>query len=165
MLDFGGNRDGKPLFRVVWGANHIVIPGQKDSVYTPDRWHMEKYHQGRYEHVYKFGQCQHMLPGDKAWCNKCWISGGEYVDITTHFFLVERAMHLFLLSEGLQNTALQKNALMEREAQKKSEQSQMVSQIVGATEVPKVKRSKQVNLKRRIRKDSFVPGFRQIHPN
>ena len=161
VSSFGGNRDGKPLFRLVWGGNHISLDGE--IPYTLNRWHLEKYHQGKYEHVYGFGQCTHMRPGQTQWCKKCFLSGGEYLDISTHYIIVERAMKLLLMCEGLQNSALQKNALMEREKKQAEETSENIVSRLAEKEPRSVKRSKSVNLKRRIRQSEFVPGFQQIN--
>ena len=166
ITTMGGTRDDKPLYRVVWGGNRWV-PGPDGLTlihpYSVNHWHLEKWHKGQYEHCYRFGQCKHMLPGDKEWCNRCKLSGGDFVDVTNNFSLIQRAIRLFILSENMQNSSLQKNALMERERKAKQEQAERIENIVGAKAIPSVKRSKDVRIKHSANEIFGNEGFKQIN--
>jgi hypothetical protein len=117
LLKLGGKTDaGEPIYRIIWGAANIFRDGEPESRYDPTRWHLEKWVAGRYEHAYKFGTCPHMKRGETQWCKACFISGGEYLDVQTHFKVVERVMREFVLTEQLQKSSIDKGAKMERDA-------------------------------------------------
>jgi hypothetical protein len=117
ILKVGGKYfDDRPNFRIVWGASKVTTPEDVTSYYDPERWHLEKIVEGRYQHAYKFGYCPHMKPGDKQWCNACFLSGGETFELGSHFRIIERVIQQFVLTERFQKASIDKGARLEREA-------------------------------------------------
>ena len=117
LLKLGGKNDaGDPIYRLVWGASKVMRPDDPESRYDVNRWHLEKWVQGRYEHAYKFGYCPHLKRGETKWCNACFISGGEYFELESHFQIVERCVRMLVMTENLQKSSADKGAKMERDA-------------------------------------------------
>lgn len=108
--------DGRPNYRIVWGASKLTTPEDVTDFYDPERWHLEKIVEGRYQHAYKFGYCPHMKKGETKWCNPCFISGGESFDLGSHFPIIERVIVMFVRTEQLQRSSADKGARMERDA-------------------------------------------------
>jgi len=115
ILKMGGkNPLGGPLYRIVWGASKVLSPGEDH--YDPERWHLEKWSEGAYHHAYRFGYCPHMKEGETKWCKACYLSGGEVFALDTHFQIIERVVSMFVQTERLQKSSLDKGAKMERDA-------------------------------------------------
>lgn len=157
----GGAVDGKPRFRVIWGGNRIEIIGDRplnpyiaerpDTTTLPSRsmqrWHLEKLHEGVYEHVWQFGYCPH-VPRNKQWCKKCYLNGGEFIDPTNNFALVQRVIQVFIESERQQDKGAQRRALMEREKAKQDAQGELIRETVREAAPSSIPRS-------------FAPSFKQ----
>lgn len=133
----------KPNFRLIWGGDRFTFNGNKELVhaYNPEHWHMERFFQGEYEHVWDFSDCLHRTETKQNWCKSCMLEGGTYIDATENFELVERIIRLFQLSDMMQNKALQKNALMGRETDKLRRQGEQVYDAMEDARPRTVKRS------------------------
>lgn len=135
----GGMENGQPRFRVIWGGDRIRFT-EEGVIYHPyqvNRWHVEKLHQGEYEHSYTLARCSHME--NFRWCNGCFKSGGEFLPLT--LAVVEMAIRLVLKAEGLQSAALQKAALIEREEKKKKAADAAMKGVFAEAFPREVKRS------------------------
>jgi hypothetical protein len=122
ILKSGGKTQcGKPMYRLMWGASKVADPRDITSDYDATRWHLEKWVEGHYQHAYKFGYCPHMKPGEVKWCNPCYLSGGETFDLGSHYRIIERVVQMFVLTERLQKSSIEKGAKMERDALLKRE--------------------------------------------
>lgn len=130
--------NGKPRFRVIWGANRTrsTDDGIIYFPYEKNRWHLEKLLKGEYEHSYKFAQCPHSRG---RWCNVCFKTGGEFLPLT--LAVVETAIRLILKAENLQNAALQKAALVEREQKKIAEHNEEIAAVIADARPREVRRS------------------------
>lgn len=142
----GGMKDGKPQFRVVWGADRFILSSDNVLInpYQKNRWHVEKLYQGEYEHCYTLAECPHRNLRDQKWCKQCFASGGEFLQL--ELGIVERVIRLIMISETLQNKALQQSALMEREHKKLEENAEKVYDAVLEAAPLTVPRSYEPNL-------------------
>lgn len=122
LLKLGGRTEGGlPVYRLIWGASKVITPDDVTSYYKPDRWHLEKWHEGNYQHCYTYGYCPHMKAGDTRWCNPCWLSGGEFIGPESHWRIFERAVRMLVMTEQFQKSSADKGARMERDALMKRE--------------------------------------------
>jgi len=112
----GKSPAGGPMYRIVWGASKVTTPQDVTDHYEPNRWHLEKWVEGHYQHAYKFGYCPHMKEGEKRWCKSCMISGGEVFPLETHFPIIEKVLVMFVRTEQLQRSSADRGAKMERDA-------------------------------------------------
>lgn len=160
----GGHTNGRPNYRLIWGNQRIEIyddvPTNPYEANSPDsttkksiaaeRWHLEKLHQGIYEHVWQFGYCPHTLK-DGKWCKTCQLNGGAFLDPITNTAFIWRIISLLILSEQQRDKALQKSALMGREEAKKEAERELIREVVHEATPRTIKRS-------------FDPSFRKIAP-
>lgn len=116
LRDGGKAQDGKPMYRLVWGASKVAHPLDITSDYDPNRWHLEKWIEGHYQHAYRFGYCPHISRGETKWCKACYLSGGETFDLGSHYRIVQRVVQMFVLTERMQKSSIDKGAKMERDA-------------------------------------------------
>lgn len=172
----GGYTDGRPIYRLIWGGCRIELMHDKlVNPYTPDhsdastrkslaidRWHLEKLYEGTYEHCYQFGKCPHVTAKSPKWCKDCTLSGGDYVDIPNNFALLERVLHLFVMSEQQRDKVLQHNALMNREKAKEEEGNRLIREAVAAAAPGTIKRSYQPNFKLPAKKILGRSKFKQL---
>lgn len=124
----GGVEQGKPRFRVIWGGNRWRLGSDGLTLERPyrlDLWHIEKLHEGEYEHCYRLGECpypRHRRTKNDRWCKECMLNGGERIEAGEALSLIERVIRLMLKTEELQRTtrfaAQQREALSERENKK-----------------------------------------------
>jgi hypothetical protein len=124
ILKLGGKTgSGLPLYRLMWGASKVAHPLDITSDYDPNRWHLEKHVEGHYQHAYKFGYCPHVTRGETKWCKACYLSGGETFELGSHYQIIERVIQMFVLTERLQKSSVDKGAKMERDALLEREQA------------------------------------------
>lgn len=124
----GGMESGQPRFRVIWGGNRWTVAPDGITLVRPyrvDMWHLEKFHEGEYEHCYRLGECPspgHRKSEKDPWCRKCFLDGGVPIDAGHSLALIETAIRLLLRTEELQRTTRfafqQREALFTREATK-----------------------------------------------
>lgn len=171
----GGNADGRPNYRLIWGANRIEIydgvPTNPYEANSPDsttkrskainRWHLEKLYQGNYEHVWQFGYCPHTVRGGK-WCNPCMLNGGDFLDPINNTAFIWRVISLLVQSEQMQNSALQKAALMQREKDKETAQSELIREVVHEAAPTTIKRSYDPSFKQAAKKSMGRSGIKQM---
>lgn len=124
LLKLGGKTgSGLPVYRLMWGASKVASPLDITSHYDAERWHLEKWVEGHYQHAYKFGYCPHMKPGETKWCKPCYLSGGETFELGSHFRIIEQVVRMFVMTEQLQKSSIDKGAKMERDALMEREQA------------------------------------------
>lgn len=124
VVKLGGKTScGKPTYRLMWGASKVAHALDITSDYDAERWHLEKWVEGHYQHAYKFGYCPHMKKDDKNWCKACTLSGGESFSLESHFRIIERVVRMFVLTEQMQKSSVDKGAKMERDALMEREQA------------------------------------------
>lgn len=121
-----------PRFRVIWGGNRFSLAPDGMTLIRPyrvDMWHLEKLHEGEYEHCYRLGECPspgHRKLASDPWCKQCFMDGGVPIAAGSARSLIETIIHLLLKTEQMQQRAIQsgkanieqRDALLIREATK-----------------------------------------------
>lgn len=158
----GGTYDSRPRFRVIWGGNRLV-PGPDGITlvhpYRLDMWHLEKLHEGEYEHCSRLGECpvqgDHRKTKKDEWCRKCFMDGGVPLPIEGCSGYIAGLIRLILDTEHMQKKAkdnatvrnAQKDALFGRE-EKRAEERKEIEREVFAEAMPKtIKRSFETPLR------------------
>lgn len=144
----GGMAGDKPLFRATWGGNRLTFGPDGVTLvhpYQQNRWHLEKWHEGEYEHCYVLAHCPHTK--GKIWCNECFKNGGEYIGICEGWQVFIAAIHLIQKSQRLQDATLRKNALFEREASRETAKEDSINALFKDAAPKTVKRSFETPLR------------------
>lgn len=164
ILRAGGKTEGGlPLFRVIYGRDKFLFDadGVMFQPYDLDRWHLEKWYQGDYEHCYKFGVCPHVTKEKPSWCDACKLSGGEFLPL--NLTVIERTIHLLLMSMRMQDAAKQKAALMKKEEDKLVRKENIVREAMNDAKPSHVPRSYNPNFDLTAREVLGNSPFKQIH--
>ena len=122
-------------------------------------WHLEKLHEGEYEHCYRLGECPspgHRKLKSDPWCKACFLDGGVPMKIDGCWGFVEGIIKKLLLkSEQMQQRAIQqggvnieqRDALLTREATKHMAKDVAVGEAAADAMPTTVKRSFETPLR------------------
>jgi hypothetical protein len=117
------SRGRRPRFRVIWGGSRWTVGADGRTLIRPyrvDMWHLEKLHEGEYEHCHRLGECPvqggHRKTGKDTWCRACFFNGGVPLPIESSLGFIETCIRLIQKTEEMQKRAVHSAA--ERTAQK-----------------------------------------------
>jgi hypothetical protein len=166
----------RPRFRVIWGGSRWMTAADEMTLIRPyrlDMWHLEKLHEGEYEHCYRLGECPttgppHRKLAKDPWCRQCFMDGGVPMKIEGCWAFVEGIIRLIMKTEDLQKTtrfaAQQKDALFGREDQRDDARTSIMRDAVADAAPVTVKRSFETPL--RLSADQALgrrKGLRQLN--
>ncbi|MGH9735431.1 MAG: hypothetical protein ACRD8A_12685 [Candidatus Acidiferrales bacterium] len=168
----GGMENGRPRFRVVWGGSRWTAGVDGKTLIRPyrlDMWHIEKLHEGEYEHVYRLGECPgpaHRKTEKDQWCRQCFVDGGVPLEPDRAFGVIEGAIRLLLRTEELQRSTIfkaqQRDALFARENAKDAAAPKAINEAMQDARPASVKRSFETPLRETSQQAMGTTGFKQL---
>lgn len=159
----GTDISGKLKYRIIWGGSRVTLAPDGISLIRPyrvDMWHLEKLHQGEYEHCWRFGECPvgpqgHRKTLQDRWCRVCFMDGGIRLKIEDAVAVARGVIHLLIKTEEMQKRAIatgqfnaeQRDALLGREAVKGVAKDTAIKEATADAAPVTVKRSFQTPLR------------------